>query len=94
MDAVSLRVYRAWLALLAVCAIPLQAAAQTVARPPVVSNSRMTLSGQAGVTRTIALPFMNNFDNKGDWYVSWDRGGRRARPRAKTRRPPCRLRPR
>jgi len=37
----------------------------------VVSTSSITVSGPAaGGTRTIALRFMNNFENKGDWYVT------------------------
>jgi hypothetical protein len=41
------------------------------ARPAVVSNSSITVSGSAaGGTQTISLPFMNNFENKGDWYVT------------------------
>jgi hypothetical protein len=66
----------ALLALLAVSAIAVHAARQaaarsSAARPPVVSNSSITISGQGtGGTRTIALPFMNNFENKGDWYVT------------------------
>jgi len=44
------------------------------ARPPVVSNSSMTVTTldgpEVGSTQTIALPFMNNFENKGDWYVT------------------------
>jgi hypothetical protein len=41
------------------------------APPPVVSNSTVTISGPGigGVSRTFSLPFMNNFANKGDWYV-------------------------
>lgn len=40
-------------------------------RPVVVSRSSITVSGPAaGGTHTIALPFMNNFENKGDWYVT------------------------
>ncbi len=65
------------LTLLALCAIAghaagRQAAARlSAARPPVVSNSSITISGlAAGGTRTIQLPFMNNFENKGDWYVT------------------------
>jgi hypothetical protein len=37
----------------------------------VVSNSSVTVSGPiVGGTRTIALPWMNNFEDKGDWYVT------------------------
>ena len=41
------------------------------APPPVVSNSTVTISGPGigGATKTCSLPFMNNFANKGDWYV-------------------------
>ena len=41
------------------------------APPPVVSNSTITISGPGigGATKTFSLPFMNNFANKGDWYV-------------------------
>jgi len=41
------------------------------APPPVVSNSTVTISGpgMGGASRTCSLPFMNNFANKGDWYV-------------------------
>jgi len=41
------------------------------ASPPVVSNSTVTISGPGigGATKTCSLPFMNNFANKGDWYV-------------------------
>jgi len=41
------------------------------APPPVLSNSTVTISGPGigGVSRTFSLPFMNNFANKGDWYV-------------------------
>jgi hypothetical protein len=41
------------------------------ALPPVVSNSTVTIAGPGigGVTRTCSMPFMNNFANKGDWYV-------------------------
>src|SRR5580704_10553925 len=41
------------------------------APPPVVSNSTVTISGPGigGAGRTCSLPFMNNFANKGDWYV-------------------------
>ncbi|MGD0912534.1 MAG: hypothetical protein ABR928_11590 [Terracidiphilus sp.] len=41
------------------------------APPPVVSNSTITISGPGigGVTKTVSLPFMNNYANKGDWYV-------------------------
>jgi hypothetical protein len=37
----------------------------------VVSNSTVTISGPGigGATKTISLPFMNNYANKGDWYV-------------------------
>jgi hypothetical protein len=44
------------------------------ARPPVVSNSSVTLTTldgpEVGSMQTIALPFMNNSENKGDWYVT------------------------
>ena len=42
-----------------------------IAPPPVVSNSTVTLSGPGigGATKTCSLPFMNNFADKGDWYV-------------------------
>ena len=42
------------------------------APPPVVSNSTVTVSGPGvgGVTKTFSLPFMNNYVNKGDWYVT------------------------
>jgi plastocyanin len=42
------------------------------APPPVVSNSTVTISGPGigGVTKTFSLPFMNNYANKGDWYVT------------------------
>ena len=35
------------------------------------SNSTVTISGPGigGVTKTLSLPFMNNFANKGNWYV-------------------------
>lgn len=41
------------------------------APPPVVSNSTVTISGpgMGGASRTCSMPFMNNFANKGDWYV-------------------------
>jgi hypothetical protein len=41
------------------------------APPPVVSNSTVTISGpgMGGAARTFSLPFINNFANKGDWYV-------------------------
>ena len=46
-------------------------ASAATAPPPVVSNSTVTISGPGigGVTKTLSLPFMNNFANKGDWYV-------------------------
>jgi hypothetical protein len=55
-------------ALLAFTAALANAAA---APPPVVSNSTITISGPGigGATKTFSLPFMNNFANKGDWYV-------------------------
>jgi hypothetical protein len=65
------------LALLAGCALAAQTshaappAPLPTARPPVTSNSTFTVSGPAvGGTRTIALPWMNNYANKGDWYVT------------------------
>ncbi|MGP8253545.1 MAG: hypothetical protein ACLQHF_16060 [Terracidiphilus sp.] len=41
------------------------------APPPVVSNSTVTISGpgMGGAAKTFSLPFMNNYANKGDWYV-------------------------
>jgi hypothetical protein len=46
-------------------------ASAAAAPPPVTSNSTVTISGpgMAGATRTCALPFMNDFADKGDWYV-------------------------
>jgi len=53
------------------CAVYAQPKAAAPARPAVVSNSSVTVSGQiVGGTRTISLPWMNNFENKGDWYVT------------------------
>jgi hypothetical protein len=58
-------------ALVAPCAIDAQPKASTPARPAVVSNSSVTVSGPiVGGTRTIALPWMNNFESKGDWYAT------------------------
>jgi hypothetical protein len=39
--------------------------------PPVTSTSSVTISGPgiAGASKTIQLPFMNNYAGKGDWYV-------------------------
>lgn len=47
-------------------------AAAAPAPPPVVSNGTVTVSGPGigGASRTCSLPFMNNFANKGDWYVT------------------------
>jgi hypothetical protein len=57
--------------LLSPCAMHAQPKAAAPARPAVVSNSSITVSGPViGGTRTIALPWMNNFENKGDWYVT------------------------
>jgi len=57
--------------LLAPYAMHAQPKASAPARPAVVSNSSLTVSGPIiGGTRTIALPWMNNFENKGDWYVT------------------------
>jgi hypothetical protein len=55
----------------AIFAFTAASADAAVAPPPVVSNSTVTLSGAGlGVaSRTCSLPFMNNFANKGDWYV-------------------------
>jgi hypothetical protein len=41
------------------------------APPSVVSNSTVTIFGPGidGATKTFSLPFMNNYANKGDWYV-------------------------
>lgn len=59
------------LTLFAPCVICAQPSASAPTRPAVVSNSSVTVSGQAiGGTRTIALPWMNNFENKGDWYAT------------------------
>lgn len=59
------------LVLVAPCAIRAQPKAAAAARPAVVSNSSVSISGAViGGTRTIALPWMNNFENKGDWYVT------------------------
>src|SRR5579871_716737 len=50
---------------------PAQPKASAAARPAVVSQSTVTVSGPAaGGSRTIPLPYMNNFENKGDWYVT------------------------
>ena len=42
------------------------------ALPPVTSTSTITISGPGvgGASRTMSLPFMNNFKGKGDWYVT------------------------
>ena len=58
-------------ALVAPYAILAQPKASAQMRPAVVSNSSVTVSGPViGGTRTIALPWMNNFENKGDWYAT------------------------
>ena len=57
-------------ALIAIFSSALMAA--PAVRLPVVSNSSVTVSGNAagGSSRTIALPFMNNYNDKGNWYVT------------------------
>jgi hypothetical protein len=48
-----------------------QPKASAAMRPAVVSDSSVTVSGPiVGGTRMIALPWMNNFENKGDWYAT------------------------
>ncbi|MGA2755361.1 MAG: hypothetical protein ABSE53_16495 [Terracidiphilus sp.] len=56
----------------AVLAVTTAFANAAPAPPPVVSNSTVTISGPGvgGATRTFSLPFMNNYANKGDWYVT------------------------
>jgi hypothetical protein len=46
-------------------------ASAATAPPPVVSSSTVTISGPGigGDAKTFSLPFMNNYANKGDWYV-------------------------
>lgn len=51
------------LALIAPCALQAQPRASAPARPALVSNSSVTVSGPiVGGTRTIALPWMNNLE--------------------------------
>jgi hypothetical protein len=56
----------------AVLAFATAFAAAAAAPPPVVSASTVTISGPGigGATKTISLPFMNNYAGKGDWYVT------------------------
>jgi len=58
-------------ALIAPFALHAQPKAPAPSRPAVVSSSTITVAGPIiGGTRTIALPWMNNFENKGDWYAT------------------------
>jgi hypothetical protein len=54
-----------------VLALTTALASAASAPPPVVSNSTVTISGPGigGGPRTCSMPFMNNFANKGDWYL-------------------------
>ena len=44
--------------------------AAPIPRPPVTSSSTITIKGPTGDARTIALPWMNNFEGKGDWFAT------------------------